>query len=84
MALHVFMFVFLLVVCLLLSLTLLWRLSWLHQGPASTRAAAKRRSRLPCLRHRHAPQTIAPPVDSPPLPRRGWGLHLHQYVPGVR
>jgi transposase-like protein/IS1 family transposase len=49
MALHVFMFVFLLVVCLLLSLTLLWRLSWLHQGPASTRAAAKRRSRLPCL-----------------------------------
>jgi hypothetical protein len=35
MALHVFVFVFLLVVCLLFSLTLLWRLDWFHRRPSS-------------------------------------------------
>jgi transposase-like protein/IS1 family transposase len=43
MALHVF--VFLLVVCLLLSLALLWRLCWFHRRPSSSRGGAKR-SRL--------------------------------------
>src|SRR5258708_7663203 len=43
MALHVF--VFLLVVCLLLSLALLWRLCWFHLRPPSSRGGAKR-SRL--------------------------------------
>ena len=40
MALH--MFVFLLVVCLLLSLALLWCLDWLHLRPSSPRGGAKR------------------------------------------
>jgi len=40
MALHVF--VFLLVVCLLLSLALLWRLCWFHFRPSSSRGGAKR------------------------------------------
>jgi hypothetical protein len=40
MALQVF--VFLLVVCLLLSLTLLWRLDWFHLRPSSSRGGAKR------------------------------------------
>src|SRR5260221_9399416 len=40
MALHVF--VFLLVVCLLLSLALLWRLDWFHLRPSSSRGGAKR------------------------------------------
>jgi IS1 family transposase len=46
MALHVF--VFLLVVCLLLSLVLLWRLDWFHFRSSSSQGGAKR-SRLPCL-----------------------------------
>jgi hypothetical protein len=40
MALHVF--VFLLVVCLLLSLALLWRLDWFHLRPSSSSGRAKR------------------------------------------
>jgi hypothetical protein len=40
MAIHVF--VFLLVVCLLLSLALLWRLDWFHLRPSSSRGRAKR------------------------------------------
>jgi IS1 family transposase len=40
MAIHVF--VFLLVVCLLLSLALLWRLDWFHLRPSSSRGKAKR------------------------------------------
>jgi IS1 family transposase len=40
MSLHVF--VFLLIVCLLLSLRLLWRLGWLRLQPSSSRGGAKR------------------------------------------
>jgi hypothetical protein len=40
MALHVF--VFLLAVCLLLSLALLWRLDWFHLRPSSSQAGAVR------------------------------------------
>ena len=40
MALHVFVFLFL--VCLLLSLALLWRLYWFHLRPSSSRGGAKR------------------------------------------
>ncbi len=43
MAVHVY--VFLLVVCLLLSLVLLWRLDWLHLRSSHARGGAKR-SRL--------------------------------------
>src|SRR5215469_6623687 len=42
MALHVLVFVFLLVVCLLLSLALLWRLDWFHRRPSSSRGGATR------------------------------------------
>jgi hypothetical protein len=42
MALHVFVFVFLLVVCLLLSLALLWRLDWFSFRPSHSREGAKR------------------------------------------
>ncbi len=42
MALHVFVFVFLLVVCLLFSLTLLWRHDWFHRWPSSSRGEVKR------------------------------------------
>jgi hypothetical protein len=66
MAIHVF--VFLLVVCLLLSLERLGRLDWIHVLPSSSRRGAKRtklhRSLCP------AAQTIAPSVGSAPLPRR--------------
>ena len=40
MSLHVF--VFLLIVCLLLSLTLLWRLDWFRLRPSSSPGGAKR------------------------------------------
>jgi hypothetical protein len=42
MALHVFVYVSLLVVCLLLPLALLWCLDWFHLRPSSTRGGAKR------------------------------------------
>ena len=80
----VYVFVFLLVSFLLISLALLWRLCWLHQGPASTRAAGNPRSWLPRLRHRPAAQTIAPPVVSPPLPHRVESRHHSLCVPGER
>jgi hypothetical protein len=42
MAFHVFVFVFLLVVCLLLSLARLGRLDWFPRRPSSSRGGAKR------------------------------------------
>ena len=54
MALHVFMFVFLLVVCLLLSLVLLWRLDWFPLRPSSSPGGAKR-STLHRLLKPHTP-----------------------------
>jgi IS1 family transposase/transposase-like protein len=42
MALHVFVFVFLLVVCLFLSLALFWRRDWFHRRPSHSRGGAKR------------------------------------------
>jgi hypothetical protein len=67
MSLHVF--VFLLVVCFLNSLVLLWRLDWFPLQSASSKGTAKR-TKLHRLRHRLARQTIAPPVVSAPRPRR--------------
>jgi hypothetical protein len=67
--------VFLLSVCLLLSLARLGRLRWFPLRPSSSRGRAKR-SRLHRLRHRPAAQTMAQPADSPPLPRRLEGQHL--------
>jgi IS1 family transposase/transposase-like protein len=81
MVLHVL--VFLLVVCPLLSLALLWRQDWLHLRPSSSRGGAKR-SRLHRLRHRPAAQTIALPVVSPPLPPRAQSQRLCRCVPGPR
>ena len=78
MGLHVFLF---LLVFLLLSLVLLWRLCWLYLQPSHSRGGAKR-STLHRLRHRRAPQTIAPPVVWPPLPHRVEGLL--RCVPGAR
>ncbi len=42
MALHVFLFVLLLVACLLLLLVLLWRLDWFNRRPSSSWGEAKR------------------------------------------
>jgi hypothetical protein len=75
--------VFLLLFFLMFSLALLCSLCWPHQGPAQSRAAAKMRTTL----HRSlcpAAHTIAPPVVSPPLPRRLEGQRLCQCVPGLR
>ncbi len=81
MAVHVY--IFLLVGCLLFFLALLWRLDWLHLQSSHSRGGAKR-SRLHRLRHRPAAQTIAPPVVSPPLPRRVKSQRLGLYAPGAR
>jgi len=80
MALQVF--VFLLVVCLLLSLALLWRLDWFRLRPSSSPGGVKRTGSTVCSSP--AAQTIAPPVDSPPLPRRVQGQRQHLCVPGVK
>jgi hypothetical protein len=71
---------FQLVVFLILCLALLWRLCWFPFRPSSSKGAAKRTT-LPRLRHRPAAQTMAPPVDSPPLPRRVQGLRLRMSRP---
>jgi transposase-like protein len=76
MALHVF--VFSLVVCLLLSLALLWRLCWVHLRPSSSRGRAKRttlhrllKPRCPddCLACRLASTASS---DGEPAPVRPW------------
>ena len=81
MALHVYEFLFL--VCLLFSLALLLRLDWFPLRTSSSKGEAKR-TRHPRLRHRHARQTIAPPVVSPPRPRRLEGQRLYMCVLGAR
>jgi len=78
MALHVFLF--LLVVCLLFTLALLWHLEWFHSRSASSQDAAKR-SMLPrllkprspddCPICRHA-STPSPSVRPAPAPVRPW------------
>ena len=76
MPVHVF--VFLLVVCLLLSLVLLWRLDWFPLRPPSSRGGAKR-SRLPRqLKPRSPDDCLACRLASPassggePAPVRPW------------
>src|SRR5690348_8781090 len=58
-------FVFLLVVCLFLSLALLWRLDWFHRGPSSSRVGAKRT----------AVQRLLKPRSPRRLPRLSSRLH---------
>jgi hypothetical protein len=75
MALHVFVFVFLLVVCLLRCLGLLWRLDWFPRRPATSRGGTKRIT-LHRLRHRPVAQTIARPVVWPLRRRQVEGERL--------
>jgi transposase-like protein len=79
MTVHVF--VFLLVSFLLVSLVLLWRLCWLHHGPAPARAAGKLHSRLHRLLKPRSPDDctacrLASPASSggwpAPAPERPW------------
>ena len=83
MVLHVFVFAFLLVVCLFLSLARLGRLDRVHRRPSHLRGGAKRTT-VQRLRHRPAAQTIAPPVVSAPLPCRVEGQRLLLYAPAAR
>jgi hypothetical protein len=74
MALHVF--VFLLVVCLLLSLVLLWRLHWFQLRPSSSQDGAKC-SRFPRLLKPRSPDDcpacrLASPPSSAVVPVRPW------------
>ena len=82
MALHVFMCVLLLMVCLLLSLVLLRPLDWFPLRPSSSQGEAKRSTLHRLLKPRSP--TIAPPVVSPPLPHWGQGQQLLLYAPGAR
>ena len=79
MAFHVFLFLLVVFLCLVL----LWRLCWLYLQPSHSRGGAKRTGPH-LLRHRRAAQTIVPPVVSPPLPRWVEGQLPVLYVPGVR
>jgi hypothetical protein len=80
MALHVFIFVFLLVVCLLLSLVLLWRLDRFPRRPATSQGAAKR-TLLPRRLQPRSPddcpacRLVSPPssgAGQAPAPVRPW------------
>jgi len=78
MVLHVF--VFLLVVCLLFSLVLLWRLDWFHHRPSSSKGVAKRSPLHRLLKPRCPDDCLACRLASPaslaagpsPLPVRRW------------
>jgi hypothetical protein len=80
MALHVFVFVFLLVVCLLFSLTLLWRLDWVPLRPPSSRGGAKRTTLHRLLKPRtpddcpacRLASTASSGGEPAPLPVRPW------------
>jgi IS1 family transposase len=80
MALHLFVFVFLLVVCLIISLALLWRLDWFPLRPASSQGAAKR-TMLPRLLKPRTPDdcpacrlasTASSAGEPAPVPVRPW------------
>jgi hypothetical protein len=80
MALHLFVFVFLLVVCLIISLALLWRLDWFPLRPASSQGAAKR-TMLPRLLKPRTPDdcpacrlasTASSAGEPAPVPIRPW------------
>jgi IS1 family transposase len=66
MALHGFLFVFLLVVCLLLSLVLLWHLDWIPDRPSSLRGGAKRPTLHRLLKPRTPDDCPACRLVSPP------------------
>src|SRR5215470_7372980 len=78
MSFHVF--VFLLIVCLLLSLTLLWRLDWFHLRPSSPPGGAKRTKLHRLLKPRSPDDcpacclgcTPSPMVRSASAPVRPW------------
>ena len=78
MAFHLFLF--LLAVCLILSLALLWRLDWLHLRSASSRGGAKRTRLHRLLKPRTPVDCLACRLASPPssagrpapLPVRPW------------
>ncbi len=69
MALHVF--VFLLLVCLLLSLALLWRLDWFHRRPSSSWREAKRTTVQRLLKPRSPDDCPACRLTSTPSSGRG-------------
>jgi hypothetical protein len=77
-----YVYMFLLVVCLFLSLARLWRLCWfpLRLPPYEEGSSVARSSVCSSL----APQTTAPPVVSLPLPRQVEGQPLCLCVPGAR
>src|SRR3989440_11423129 len=78
MALHVF--VFLLVVCLLLSLAMLWRLDWFPLRPSSSKGGAKRTTLHRLLKPRcpddcpacRLVSTASSGVEPAPAPVRPW------------
>jgi transposase-like protein len=71
MALHVFLFVFLLVVCFLLSLVLLWRLDWFHVRSSSSRGEAKRTTVQRLLKPRSPDDCPACRLTSTPSSGKG-------------
>jgi hypothetical protein len=81
MTFHVFLF--LLSVCLLLSLALLWHLGWLPLQPPHS-AVASRRSPVPRLLKPSPSRLTALAVFSPPLPCQLEGQCLLLGVPGQR
>jgi hypothetical protein len=76
--------VFLLVSFIRLCLLGLWSLCWPHPGPVQSRAAAKMRTTLHRLRHRHAPHWTVPPVASPAPTHLLRDQHRRRYDLGVR
>jgi IS1 family transposase/transposase-like protein len=71
MSLHVFVFVFLLVVCLLFSLALLWRLDWFPLRPSSSQGTAKRSTLPQLLKPRSPDDCPACRLTSTPSSGRG-------------
>jgi transposase-like protein len=80
MSMTLYVFKFLFVVCLLLSLALLWRLDWFYLRPSSSRGEAKRSTLQRLLKPRspddcpacRLASTSSSGADPSPLPVRPW------------
>ena len=78
-----YVFLFLLLFFLILTLARLWHLSWSHHTSPHSKSGAMHTT-VQRLRHRHVPRLIVQPAATPPLSSRVWGRRLSLCAPGAK